>query len=233
MSLSVMQPYVFPYIGYFNLIESTNEIVFYDDVQFIKGGWINRNRILVGAQAFLFTIPLSKASPNKAILDVSPILSDPFKKKFLTQLYQSYSKAPFYEDVIPLLENFLSKRYPSIADLAINSILLVYDYLDLDISWKISSQLAQSNKILDRSDRLISLIKSLGYSDYINPIGGSDLYSKEYFRNEGIRLQFLSSKPIEYTQFNNPFISNLSIIDVLMFNQPSKVKDFFKSYSLS
>lgn len=230
--LAIMQPYVFPYIGYFHLIESSESIVFYDDVNFIKRGWINRNRILLNDTDFLITIPVEKASQNKLILDIKPKIDSSFNNKFYGLLKNAYKKAPHYEEVLALINNVLDKQYENIADLAIESILSVYQYLGKEINWTKSSIVSPESKGIDRADRLIHITKSLGYKQYVNSFNGRELYQKEYFHSNGVELYFIHSEKVDYRQYSDSFIPWLSIIDVLMFNDKESVNNHLLAYSL-
>lgn len=232
MKLAIMQPYLFPYIGYFHLIESTDNIVFYDDVNYIKRGWINRNKILLNNSDFLFTIPVEKVSQNKLINEVRPIITSDFTNKFFAQIEIAYKKAPNYRNVVEMLNDVLSEEYVNVADLGINSITSVYKYLDKDFKYTKSSIASPETKGMEKADRLIQISKNLGYKNYVNAIGGKELYTKEYFNENGIKLNFIKSLPIEYKQFDNEFIPWLSIIDVLMFNSVDEVKDMLNQYEL-
>lgn len=227
-----MQPYIFPYIGYFHLIESTDMIVFCDDVNYIKGGWINRNRILLNKSDFLFTIPVEKASQNKLINEVRPLITSDFTNKFFAQIETAYKKAPFYKGVIEILKAVFSEQYDNIVDLAIKSITSVYKYLDKDINWTKSSIESPETKGLEKADRIIQINKNLGYQSYVNAIGGQELYSKEYFNSKGVKLYFVKSQKVEYKQFDNDFVPWLSIIDVLMFNDKKAVKEQFTAHNI-
>jgi hypothetical protein len=183
MKLSIMQPYIFPYIGYFHLIEATDKIVFYDDVNFIKGGWINRNRILINGKDNLFTIPLLKASSFKLIneIELHPTLFPIWKDKFLKTIQQDYSKAPYFIETFSLIKSVLNLKHENMAGIAIKSITSVYEYLDKDIKWTKSSISSPETKGMDKVDRIIQINKNLDYHNYINVIGGQELYNKEYF----------------------------------------------------
>lgn len=234
MKLAIMQPYIFPYIGYFHLLEATDRIVFYDDVTFIKGGWINRNRILLGKNDSLFTVPLSKASSHRLINEtqIHPTLYPIWKTKFLKTLKQSYTRAPFYEGTFTLVEGVLNTKHENISDLAIHSITAVCNYLDRDIVWERSSVRSPTTRDLDKADRIIEIAKHLDISDYVNLAGGQDLYDKQYFAQRSINLHFIQSHEIRYVQFKNEFVPSLSIIDALMFNDKQKVKDLLTEFSL-
>lgn len=230
--LSIMQPYIFPYLGYFHLIEASDMIVFYDDVNFIKRGWINRNRILLNKSEYLFTVPVIKSSQNRLINEIEPIIDLKFIDKFFAQIETAYKKAPYYSSVIVLLKKVFLIEYNNIADLSINSIVSVYDYLEKDLNWTKSSVCSPETKGIDKADRIIQITKKLGYQKYVNVIGGQELYEKEHFKNKDILLNFIQSEKIEYKQFNNDFVPWLSIIDVLMFNDKETVLELIKSYKL-
>ena len=229
-ALSIMQPYVFPYIGYFHLINATNHIVFYDDVNYLKKGWINRNRILINGSEFMFTVPIEKASQNKLINESRPLITPEFKKKFFAQIETGYRKAPYYENVLDVLQAVFSMEYSDVADLAISSITSVYNYLGKDLKWSKSSVISPATRGMDKADRLIQISKDMGYANYINANGGRQLYNKEYFSKRGIELGFIKSHTFEYSQNGNAFVPGLSIIDVMMFNGKEAMIEQFSSY---
>lgn len=230
--LAIMQPYIFPYIGYFHLIESTKKIIFYDDVHFIKQGWINRNRILINNSAYTFSIPLKKLSQNKLINEVEIEASQSNTLKFLRQIELAYKNAPYFEPVYKMIESVVQQEYKNISEMAVNSIEQVYKYLGLNFNWELSSQCCSDSKGMIKEDRLIKITKKNKFNKYVNALGGMELYDKDYFLENGVRLSFVRSKPIIYKQFKEPFISNLSIIDVLMFNNKSLVREFLSKYEL-
>jgi GNAT superfamily N-acetyltransferase len=228
--VSIMQPYTFPYIGYFHLIEASNLIVFYDDVNYIKRGWINRNRILHDDRDLLFTVPISNASQNRLINETTPLIDSKWKDTFHKKLTQSYRKAPYFSDVIDRIFSVFEIDYTDVTEMAINSILSVYDYLDLKINYTKSSVCSPETKGMEKADRLIEITKSLRFNAYANPAGGIELYDKKYFKSKSIELYFVKSKSIEYKQFGNQFVPWLSIIDILMFNDKRTVAEYFTHY---
>lgn len=230
--LAIMQPYVFPYIGYFHLIEAGRMMVFYDDVNYIKKGWINRNRILLNDAAHLFTVPIKDASQNRLINQTTPCISAKWKDAFFKQLNFGYRKAPYYSAVIDRIVSVFEPEYGNIADLAIHSILTTYDYLGLKFNHAKSSICASGTQGLEKADRLMEITKALGFSRYVNAHGGVNLYSKDDFRSKGIELNFVKSNAIAYQQFSDVFIPDLSIIDVLMFNSKETIIELFASYTL-
>lgn len=230
-----MQPYFFPYIGYFQLIHVVDKFIFYDDVNFIKQGWINRNKFLVNGNELIFSIPIKNISPNKKIneTEISHINFDKWLSKFLKTLYINYSKAPYFDKVISIIENVMNEKHYFISSLAISSILKVCEYLAInDKIFEISSKMYSDSSNLHKSERLINICKKNAAKEYINPIGGKDLYTKEEFLKNNIELRFISTKSIRYNQFDNEFIQNLSIIDVMMFNSKKEIKRMLNEYEL-
>ena len=234
MKIAIMQPYFFPYIGYFQLIKDVDLFVFYDDVNFIKGGWINRNRLIQKNVSFMFTVPLTNISSNKKINEIK-ISSNEFnkwKKKFFKTIEQNYYKAPFFNETVDIINITLNSEFKTISDLAIVSIVNTCNYLGIKTNFEISSQKHSESKLLKREERLVAICKKNECKTYINPIGGRELYTKEYFIKKGIELLFLKSNDISYNQFSNIYVPNLSIIDVLMFNSNERIKELLNEYKL-
>lgn len=232
MNVAVMQPYIFPYLGYFNLIEASDLFVFYDDVNFVKKGWIHRNRILLNGNDFLFTIPLDNASQNKLISDIDTKFDDRWRQKFFKNIRFAYQKAPFYEPVSELIHSVFVQN-DKIALLNIKSIQAVYDYLGCSFNYYLSSEQFADTKGMDRAERLINITKQAGGQKYTNLAGGQILYDKSYFAQKGIELQFLESILPAYPQGKQKdFIKGLSIIDILMYNDIDSVKSMFKAYRI-
>lgn len=233
MKLAVMQPYIFPYIGYFQMIKAVDKFVFYDDVNFIKQGWINRNKILVSGQEFLFTVPLEGADSFRLISDtkIKERLYDNWKIKFRKTIDQSYKKAPFFAVVKELIDSIINKPPLSIGNLAIDSIVSVSKYLGIETEFVISSE-AYQNQGLERQLRLVDICNLEKADHYINVLGGWELYSKKEFIKHGIHLNFIDILPIEYKQFKNEFVPWLSIIDVMMFNSTEEINQILDQYEL-
>jgi len=222
-AIAIMQPYFFPYIGYFQLINAVNKFVFYDDVNFIKRGWINRNKILINNQSNYFTIPCKDVSQNKLINQIGHALNDRSREKLLKKVSLSYRNAPFFNSVFPIIEKVVRFKSNLISDLAIESVETTCNYLKLHTSFEISSK-KYNNRDLDRADRLIDICNIEGIKHYINPESGKTLYEKSYFSKRGITLSFLKTGDVRYKQFQNDFIQRLSIIDVMMFNSPEEIR---------
>jgi hypothetical protein len=234
MTLAIMQPYFLPYIGYMQLMSAVDTFVLYDDVAFINRGWVNRNRLLINGQEYLFTVPLKDASQNKRINEVM-IASDPkWHSKLLKTIEQGYRKAPFYQTVMPLTEKIINFTTDSIANLVYFSLVELNQYLGL------STRLVQSSTIYNNADlkaqeRILDICRQEKALHYINPIGGTDLYDKPTFAKAGMELSFIKALKVEYPQVNNrtEFVPWLSIIDVLMMNDVPTVKTMLGAYELA
>lgn len=224
-----MQPYFFPYIGYFQLINAVDEYVVLDDVNYIKGGWINRNRILVNNDIFLLGINVQNASYLKTINGLSVLNKN--NQKILKTIKFSYNKAPFFEEVYPLIEDIINYENTNLAQYVTNSIVKTARFLGIDTEFFISSEI-QKDESLRGKYRVLDICKEFGASQYYNAIGGKELYTKEFFEKEDIELKFLKTNFVEYKQFGSEFISALSIIDVMMFNSVAEIKKMLNMYDL-
>lgn len=229
---AIMQPYFLPYIGYWQLINSVDEFVVYDNIQFTKKGWLNRNRILDGDHDRLFTIPLKKDSD---FLNVDErYLSDDSQKEIVRTLriiQGTYRKAPQFADVSSVIESCFMYDERSLFVYIHNSVKIICEYLDIETKVTISSSLDIDHS-LKADQKVLAIAKATGADIYINAIGGVELYDKEQFKSNDIELQFIKSESIEYKQFGNPFVPWLSIIDVLMFNDKETVKKMLDRYEL-
>ncbi|GAB3994800.1 WbqC family protein [Spirosoma daeguense] len=233
MTLAIMQPYFLPYIGYMQLMKAVDTFVLYDDVAFINRGWINRNRLLINGQEYLFTVPLKDASQNKRINEVH-IADDPkWRSKLLKTIEQGYRKAPFYQTVMPLTENIVNFTTDSIADLIHFSLVELNQYLGLTTQL-IKSSTVYENDDLKAQERILDICRQTGATQYINPIGGTELYDKPTFAQADIQLNFIKSTKVEYAQFSktNEFVPWLSIIDILMFNDVAAIQTLLDQYEL-
>lgn len=228
MILAIMQPYFFPYIGYWQLINTVDTSVIYDDVNYIKQGYINRNSILVGDNAQKVTLEVIGASSNKLIKEVQVGNNT---KKLLKSIDQAYKKAPQYEIVFPLLQEILENQEKNLAKFLGNSIQKIVDYLEIDTRIIYSSDIKKDND-LKAQEKILDICQRLEASRYINAIGGKALYSKEDFSDKNIELNFIKTELTEYKQFKNEFVSYLSIIDIMMFNSRDDIKKMSDRYEL-
>ena len=231
MKVGIMQPYIFPYIGYFQLINAVDKFVIYDDVNFINKGWINRNRTLNNGKESLFSIPLKEASQNKLINEIEVNWDSVWKSKFLKTLEQCYKKAPFYQESLSIIERTLQVDKKPISKVIEQNLRLICEYLNIKTELVSSSAMYQ-NTHLKSQERVLDICLQENATQYINPIGGLELYDTDFFNVKDIKLNFIKSKPIEYSQFKNEFVPWLSMIDVLMFNSREKIIEFLDNYEL-
>jgi hypothetical protein len=233
VKIGIMQPYFFPYIGYFQLINAVDKYVIYDDVNYIKNGWINRNNILLKDKSQLITIPIENASSFKLINET--YIKDDRKKargNIIKSLKANYSKATYFQEIFDLIEGLLIDGDENIATFNEQCIKSVCDYLNISTSILRSSNIHGTNH-LSSENRVIAICKKLDGDLYVNAIGGKGLYKKNNFVSEGIDLKFLRADVhINYHQYKSDFVPNLSIIDVLMFNGKSGTKELLSKYQL-
>lgn len=228
MKITIMQPYLFPYIGYFQLINAVDTFVIYDDINYIKQGWINRNRILLNNQPFFLTFNLKGASSFKKINEIE---INHNSKKLLKTINQAYSKSPFFDEVYGLIEKIIRHDTTNLSGFVTNSIIEISKFLEIGTKFEISSQINVGTEMKGQ-DRVIGICKYFDATEYVNAIGGKELYSKEDFANERIYLKFLKTDEIIYKQFDNEFHPFLSIIDVMMFNSIPTIINFLNKYIL-
>lgn len=228
MTVAIMQPYLFPYIGYWQLINAVNTFVIYNDVNFIKQGYINRNAILTNGKSQQFTLELIGASSNKLINEISVGNN---KNKVLKTIKQNYSKAPYYNEIIIIIEEILNNEEKNLAKFIGFSLMKISNYLGINTKFMFSSDIEKNND-LKAQEKVLEICKILQANKYINAVGGQELYSKEIFRENKMELNFLKTKLVEYKQFNYEFVAYLSIIDVLMFNDKEKVIHYLNDFEL-
>lgn len=230
--IGAMQPYLFPYLGYFQLVSAVDEFVLGDDLQYVKESWINRNRILVNRAEKLISFPLKKSSHLARINEKE--FSDDFPdvvEVLLKQLRNAYANAACFNLAYPLLESVLRHRETNLARYAEHSIRTLCDYLEIRTPIRIASSLNLETP-RDKQSRVIQTVRRLNGDTYVNPIGGLALYDAAHFKAHGITLRFHRMNAFEYKQFGHAFIPSLSIIDVLMFNSKSRVMEMLDWYAL-
>ncbi len=228
MTLGIMQPYFFPYIGYWQLINLVDTFVIYDDVNFIKQGYINKNSILAHSKAQTITLELIGASSNKHIneIDVGRNI-----KKMLKTIKQNYIKAPYFNTIYPVLEEILNYEEKNLGRYLGHSLIEIAKYLQIDTHFIYSSNIEKDND-LKAEDKVLEICNILDADRYINAIGGQELYSKTNFDNRDIELSFLKPEIKEYQQLKDGFIPHLSIIDVMMFNSKDEIKIMLEKHEL-
>lgn len=231
MKLAIMQPYFFPYIGYFQLIAMSDVFVLHDDVQYIKGGWVNRNRILFNGGDRLITFPVQKAHYELPINERYYVEDKRARKDIVNLVRQAYATAPFFGHMFPLLNELIMFDDMNVARFNENLIRRITDHLDLKCKIILSSSM-KKNCILTGESRVLDICKLLNATVYTNPIGGTGLYHKDAFTNNGVKLQFLEAQNERYVQYKDIWVPFLSIIDVLMFNSVEDIRHLLTKYKL-
>lgn len=232
MRMAIMQPYFFPYIGYFQLMNAVDEFVIYNNIKYTKKGWINRNRILVNGKNAYITLPLKKDSDYLDVRDryLAEIWS--FKRnKMLNKIIESYRKSPNFDFVCPMIEKCIMFKEYNLFKFVLNSLNLTKEYLGIRTSFLIASTIPIDHE-LKAEKKVVEICKARKVNMYLNPFGGIKLYTKDNFTDEGIDIRFLKTNDIIYKQFNNDFVPSLSIIDVMMFNSKEQINEMLKEYEI-
>ena len=231
MKIGIMQPYFFPYIGYFQLLNMVDKYLVFDDGQYAKNKWAYRNQILINGAPGYFRVTLLKANPAQQFNEIRISNDIKEKSKKIRTLDLAYRKAPHYSEVMPILEQFLTADYDNLSKYNVASNRLVCNYLGIKTEILLSSALS-TDKSLKKQYSIFDECRTLGCNEYINSIGGMELYDFEEFRENGIELAFLKPDDITYPQFGGEFVPNLSIIDVMMFNSVPEIQDMLNRYTL-
>lgn len=222
-----MQPYFLPYIGYWQLINAVDIFVVYDNIQYTKKGWVNRNRYLLNGKDMLFSINL-KSDADFLNVNERFLSSEYQRSKLIASLQNAYFRAPMKNEILPLLSEIINCQEENLFRYIYNSIVKLCDYLRIKTKIQISSSIAIDHS-LKAENKIFAICKKIGAERYVNPIGGVELYSKKMFQEHGIQLEFIKSKPIEYKQFDNEFVPWLSILDVLMFNSKEEIRQMLNA----
>lgn len=231
MKIGVMQPYFFPYIGYWQLMNAVDTYVVLDDVNYINRGWINRNRLLINGQPQYFNILLSEASQNKKINEIEIIHDQNHIGKLYRMLELNYKKAPYYSEAMGIFEKVIENEEKNLALFLFDQIKTVAEYFDMDTNIILSSSIEKDNSLKGET-KILDICHIQGGTEYINAIGGMELYTKEHFIAEDMTLQFLKTDAISYNQQGKDFVSGLSILDVMMNNSKDQVKELLYKYTL-
>jgi hypothetical protein len=215
MKLAVMQPYFFPYLPYWQLINAVDRFVIYDDVNFIKGGWVNRNRILVNGKPTFITVALRDASPNRSICDTQVHETAFRPERMLRTVSQAYRRSPYFDQIYPTIETIVQNADRNLSSFLDFSIRTACHLLGIQTKI-VPSHGAYGNEALRGQARVLDICMKEGAAIYVNAQGGAKLYDPETFAAKGIDLRFLVMRPFIYKQRANVFDPFLSIIDPLM-----------------
>ena len=217
-----MQPYFFPYIGYFQLIHSADLFIVYDQIKYTKKGWINRNRMLQNGKGVLFSLPLKDASDSLDVCD-RLLATDFDRDRFLRQIRGAYRNATFFSETFPLVEQIMRYNERNLFSFLHHAIAKICQHLEISTEIRVSSDIAVEEG-LKNHQKVIALCKAVGADTYVNAIGGMELYTRDKFRSCGLGLNFIKSNFYAYRQLGDAFVPGLSIIDVMMFNSLETIK---------
>lgn len=229
--VAIMQPYFLPYIGYFQLIAACDVFVVYDNIKYTKKGWINRNRMLRNGADAMFSLPLQGA-PDHLDVDQRQLAATAERHRWLAQLKGAYGQAPHYAATLPLLERIAGIQEDNLFRFLHGALLATCAHLGIDTPIRIASTIPADHD-LKSQDRVLAICEALGASRYVNPIGGTELYSRDTFSEHGIELNFLRARALTYPQFakaDAEFVPWLSIVDVLMFNPLETVRGWVRTH---
>ncbi len=232
MTLGMMQPYFFPYLGYWQLMNMVDEYIIYDDVNYIKKGWINRNRIKINETPTYMGISIRKASQNKLINELEIAMKKEDRESLIRKVKCAYLKAPYAKNVLKLFEDVLFCEKTNLAEFLAYTNRRTAEYMG--ITTRILSATEMKLDHTHKADqRILDICRERGMDRYVNAIGGKELYSKQRFKEAGIELEFLRmDSDIVYPQGKGDFIPGLSIIDVLMYNSKEEVRNLLNRYTL-
>ena len=220
MKVAVMQPYFFPYIGYFQLIKAVDYFVIFDDVNYIKRGWVSKNRILHNGNIIKMTLPIQKASQNRKINQHIRSIDLKALDKIKKQLQSAYCKAPNFKSLYPLLGNIIDNPEQNLALYLTHLLTEISAFMEINTQFIYASELSNHDDWDSAQDRIIDLTKTLGGTEYYNLPGGRDLYDQQRFAKQNINLKFITPDLNKYSQAHtDSFIPGLSVIDYLMCNE--------------
>lgn len=233
MKLGIMQPYFFPYIGYFQLIHATERFIFFDTPQYERRGWMNRNRIINLKEGSTYiTVPIIKAPQQTALLDIKINNAENWREKLLLQLEIYKKRAPYYAQTKDFVQSTLGKAGDSLSELNIISVVESCRYIGLSINWDVFSRM--DLKIASKcapDEWALEISKALHATEYINAPGGQAFFDRAKYESAGIDLKFIKPELKPYVQRIGRFEPALSIIDVMMYNSPEEIINLIKHYT--
>lgn len=234
--VAIMQPYFFPYPGYVGLIKNVDEFILFDTPQFIRHGWIERNRVLKQTGGWLYIkVPLVKHSRETTIKDIVIDNGQDWRSTILSQLAVYKKIAPHYRPVMDMINSVLENKYNDIVSLNQDCLQAICDYLGITTAIKVYSKMDLQVEPAQAPDEwALNICKAMGGVDeYWNPPGGQAFFDKAKYDAAGLELRFFSIKSKEYDQHRQPFESGLSIVDMLMFNSIDEVNARLSNYEVS
>ncbi|MBV8626131.1 MAG: WbqC family protein [Herbaspirillum sp.] len=229
MRLAIMQPYLFPYIGYWQLMRAADRFVIFDDVNYINRGWINRNRLLINGEPTFITLPLRQASQNRKICEIDIAPAAEWQRKMLKMVEVTYRKAPHFAEVFPLVERILAFPEQNLAAFLAHQLQALAGFMGLSVQFETSSR-SYGNSELVAQERILDICRREQADVYVNAQGGKALYDPASFSAEGIELRFIAMRPQAYVQRSTGFTPYLSVIDVLMEVGPAGIGAHLDAY---
>lgn len=233
MKLALMQPYFFPYLGHYDLINRTDRWVVFDVVQYTSRSWMSRNRILHPTRGWQYiSIPVHKHPGRVAIKDVRLVDKRAAHRRIIGQLaHYGQGRAPFYSRVIGLVDEvFRRLDGDSLRDLNVLSLAVSCEYLGIRFDYSILSEMnLRLPEIQHPGQWALEIADALGANEYMNPPAGKELYRPGEFNARRIALSFLELMDFRYSCGGYEFVERLSVLDVLMWNSPDHVKRYLDS----
>lgn len=227
-----MQPYFFPYLGYFDLINCTDHWIVFDTVQYIRHGWVNRNRILHPTAGWQYIIvPLKKHAREALIQEVEIAYQTGWVEKLIGQLQHYRQKAPYFTETLTLIEECLASHEHSISRLNVSILERVCARLGLSFNYTFFSEMnLPLGAVEEPGDWALRIAEALAASEYVNPPGGAELFDESTFKASGIKLNIRHLPPFHYLCRGYQFVPNLSIIDLLMWNTPETIRQYLDKH---
>jgi hypothetical protein len=233
MKIGIMQPYFFPYLGYFSLIKQTDRFILFDTVQFIKHGWIERNRILKPNEGWQYVkVPLEKYNRNTSIMDIRINNNEDWRDKIFRQLEHYKKRSPYYYDTIKVIDEALGIKTDSMVQLNLSCLKAICNYIGIQLNVDVFSELDLTiDEVYEPDEWALNICKALGnITEYWNPEGGVDFFDRSKYIENGLDIKFLKMNLDKYSQRRQVFEPGLSIIDAMMFNTPEEIKDMLDNY---
>ena len=231
ISVAIMQPSLFPYLGYFQLMHHVDQFVVFDTAQYIRRGWINRNRILLDQKPHTFTLPVRKAPRDKLIADMLLATDSKAVSKLLHTIHVAYREAPHFDSTYAMVESILESTESSLCIRLVDQLQQILTHLNIDTQIKLASEIEEGS-VEGAENRILGMCETLGATTYINPWNGQNLYSPKRFHERNIRLGFLEMQVVPYPQTVTEFVSHLSIVDVMMYCSVEEVHRLLSQYRI-
>lgn len=226
-----MQPYFFPYLGYFDLIFNVDKWIVFDTPQYIKGGWVNRNRVLHPDKGWRYlSVPLNKHPADTPINKITICETEDWRSDMVRHLYHYKKWAPFYKKANGIVEECIAKNDSYLFRLNIRALEMICLYLEIPFQYSVFSQIGLGIEgDIEAGEWSLKISEALGASVYINPPGGRNLFDAQAFEKKGVTLVIREFENMTYSTNPYNFEPAMSIIDVMMWNSPQQIKNYLES----